>query len=65
MKVLKALALGGLLLTAAGPLLMYSGAIDIDTNKTLMLIGMILWFLGATPWLGSNRLQPTDKEVEI
>lgn len=65
MKIFKAIALGGLLLTAAGPILTFTGAVDIETNKKLMLIGMIVWFLGATPWLGSNKLQPADTQVEI
>lgn len=65
MKAFKALAWLGLATTALGPILVFTGAIDVPTNKTIMLAGMIVWFLGATPWLGSNKLQPSDKEVEI
>ncbi len=65
MKALKAIAIIGLLATAIGPILVFTGATDVDTNKNIMLGGMIAWFLGATPWLGSQKLEPTDSEVEI
>ena len=65
MKAFKAIAIVGLLATALGPILMFTGSVDVDTNKTIMLAGMIVWFIGGIPWLGSNKLQPTDKEVEI
>lgn len=65
MKIFKAIALCGLLATALGPILMFTGTIDVEANKVVMLIGMIIWFIGGVPWLGSNKLQPTDKEVEI
>ncbi|GAA5484186.1 hypothetical protein [Haloferula sargassicola] len=65
MKAFKIGALVGLILTAIGPVLVFTGTLDVEKNKTIMLIGMLLWFLGATPWLGSNKLQPADKEVEI
>ncbi len=65
MKAFKPIAIGGLIATAAGPILLFTGAIDLETNKKVMLLGMIVWFLGATPWLGSNKLQPTDSQVEI
>ena len=58
-------ALIGLLATGAGPLLVYTGSLDVETNKMVMLGGMVVWFLGATPWLGSSHLQPTDEQVEI
>lgn len=53
--IIKITALVGLLLTAAGPVLTYLSVIDIEKNKLIMLIGMIIWFIGATPWLGSDR----------
>lgn len=65
MKAFKAIAIVGLLATAAGPFLTYTGSIDVEMNKKVMLGGMILWFLGATPWLGSSKLQPADSQVEI
>ncbi|MFM2242893.1 MAG: hypothetical protein RLZ97_1748 [Verrucomicrobiota bacterium] len=53
--IIKITALVGLLLTTAGPVLTYLSVIDIEKNKLIMLIGMIIWFIGATPWLGSDR----------
>lgn len=65
MKAFKIVAILGLLATALGPILTFTGTIDVETNKKVMLAGMIVWFLGATPWLGSNKLQPADSQVEI
>lgn len=65
MKIFKAVAISGLIATAAGPILFFTDAIDVETNKVVMLIGMFVWFIGATPWLGSNKLEPADSQVEI
>jgi hypothetical protein len=65
MKAFKAIAVIGLLATAIGPILVFTGTIDAAANKLVMLIGMIVWFIGGIPWLGSNKLQPTDSQVEI
>ena len=65
MKPFKILAILGLAATGIGPLLVFTGTLDVPTNKWVMLAGMIVWFVGATPWLGSDKLQPTDKQVEI
>ncbi len=59
------IALMGLITTAMGPILTYAGLIDVETNKFIMLIGMIVWFVGGIPWLGAKDLQPADKQVEI
>lgn len=48
----KPLALGGLALSLLSPILLFANAINFDLMKLLMLVGMILWYLGATPWLG-------------
>lgn len=48
----KPVALLGLLLTLLGPLLLTFGMINIDTVKVILTVGMVLWYLGATPWLG-------------
>lgn len=63
--VVKIIALVGLFLTALGPILTFATSFEVSTNKGLMIIGMILWFIGATPWLGFKKLQPADTEVEI
>lgn len=61
----KSVALIGLLLTILPPILATMGTIDLALTKTLMLVGMILWFLGATPWIAFSKLKPTDKNVDI
>jgi hypothetical protein len=58
----KSLALGGTLLTIVPPILLLTDAIDLDTNKTLMVIGMVLWYLGATPWLGIEHKEEVPGE---
>ncbi|QDU71461.1 hypothetical protein [Mucisphaera calidilacus] len=40
--------LPGLLLTLAPSLLYFYGVIEHSTTKTLMLVGMILWFVAAS-----------------
>jgi hypothetical protein len=64
-KLYKAIALIGLLLTILPPILVAMGRIDLALTKTLMFVGMIGWFLGATPWLAFSKLKPSDSEVEI
>ena len=49
----KPIALLGLLLTLAPPLLLCFGAIGLPLLKTLLIAGMILWYLGAPFWLGT------------
>lgn len=61
----KSVALIGLLLTLLPPILATMELIDLALNKTLMLVGMIVWFLGATPWLAFGKLEPTDTNVDI
>ena len=61
----KIIALVGLVLTIVPPILTTMGMIDLALTKTLALLGMILWFLGATPWLAFKKLKPIDTEVEI
>jgi hypothetical protein len=61
----KSVALIGLLLTLLPPILATMEMIDLALNKTLMLVGMILWFLGGTPWIAFRKLNPSDTHVEI
>lgn len=63
-KIAKPLALVGLVLTIAPPLLLFFGLICLGLLKTLMIIGMILWYLGATPWLGSSSPEAFPDEDE-
>lgn len=57
--------MAGLALTTAGPVLVFTGHLGVETNKTVMLAGMIIWFVGAVPWLGGREIRTSDKEVEI
>lgn len=63
--VFKAIAWIGLVLTAVGPILFYTGTIDVDLNKKIMIAGMVIWFIGAIPWLGKKEIEPADTQVEI
>ena len=65
-KFLKPVALLGLALTILPPLLLFFGAFDsLTLTKNLMLAGMIIWYVAATPWLAFQELRPSDSEVEI
>lgn len=46
--LLSILAVAGLVLTLIPSILTFVGSIDIQMNKRLMLIGMILWFTTAS-----------------
>lgn len=55
-RLLRPLAILGLLLTIAPPILLFSGVMDsLDCVKNFMLGGMILWFCTATPWLAFSK----------
>jgi hypothetical protein len=45
--LLSILGLAALLATVLPSVLVYFGAIELGTHKTLMVIGMILWFVTA------------------
>ncbi|NBD36987.1 MAG: hypothetical protein GVY10_00255 [Verrucomicrobia bacterium] len=58
MNLWKAIALLGLAATAFGPVLTFAGVLDVAANKHVLLAGMILWFLGAPPWLSGRKFRP-------
>lgn len=65
-KFFKPVALIGLALTILPPLLLFVGVLSsLPLTKTLMLVGMIVWYVAATPWLAFQSLKPSDREVEI
>lgn len=64
-KIFIILAIIGLVLSAVSPLLTFLGLISVGLNKALMFAGMLIWFAGATPWLGGKKLRQADVEVEI
>ena len=49
--LLKTISYIGLAITVAAPLLVWAGKISIETNKTLLITGMILWFGTAIFWI--------------
>ena len=56
MKHLKYPAFLGLALTIIPPALYLAGPLEsFQTTKTLMLVGMIIWYAAATPWLAFQK----------
>lgn len=53
--ILKILSYVGLLLTVVPSFLVFSGAIELSFHKTLMLIGMLLWFSTAPFWMNKRK----------
>lgn len=48
--ILKIISYIGLILTLFPSFLVFAGMIDFETNKNLMLIGTVLWFITAALW---------------
>jgi hypothetical protein len=63
-KTFKIIALLGIALTGLAPLLFFFGTIELSLNKSLLLVGMILWIIGATPWLGMEAKESIPGEDE-
>jgi len=49
--ICKGISYIGLLLTVVPSILVFSGSIELDTHKTMMLIGMVIWFVAAPFWV--------------
>jgi hypothetical protein len=49
--IFKTISYLGLAITVAAPLLVWAGKISIETNKIMLVIGMILWFGSAIFWI--------------
>lgn len=55
-QLFKPLAIIGLLLTVIPPILLFTGVSDsLTSTKTVMFVGMILWFATAIPWLAFQK----------
>jgi hypothetical protein len=52
---LQFVSFSGLALTIFPALLTFSGVISMDTNKSLMLTGMVLWFASAPLWIHKKK----------
>lgn len=55
MKFLPIIALIGLALTIVPPLLHLLSDLSEKTTFTLMAVGMVVWYLAATPWLAFRK----------
>lgn len=49
------LSIAGLILTIVPAFLVLTGAIEFETNKTLMLIGTLCWFLTSPFWINKEK----------
>lgn len=49
--ICKGISYIGLLATVVPSILVFSGVMELDTHKTIMWIGMVLWFVPALYWV--------------
>ncbi len=52
--IYKILAVAGLFLTVVPAFLRYYGTMSDESMKAWVLGGTLVWFIGATPWLGKK-----------
>lgn len=57
--IIKLISVIGLALTLVPAFLVYQGSIDLDMNKTLMLIGTLCWFFTAPYWMNKTTKPET------
>jgi hypothetical protein len=57
--VLGTLAYIALLATVVPSVLVYSGTIELETHKTIMAVGMVLWFITAPFYIRSKKMLDT------
>jgi hypothetical protein len=53
--IYRLMAIAGLTITLVPPILCYAGFMDEERMKLIMFLGTLLWFSGATPWLGKKK----------
>ena len=64
--LLKVLSYVGLALTLIPAFLVFMGEIPFETNKTLMLIGTICWFISAPSWMNkSSDEEALEQEKQL
>lgn len=56
-KILKIVSYIALLLTVIPSILVFTGTIELETHKLLMLFGTIVWFLTAPFWLNKKAVE--------
>jgi hypothetical protein len=49
--IVKSISYVGLLATVLPSILVFSGAMELDTQKIIMGTGMVLWFITAPIWM--------------
>ena len=49
--ICKMISYVGLIVTVVPSMLVFSGMVELETHKVMMLIGMILWFITAPFWM--------------
>lgn len=54
------LGIAGLLMLIIPATLVFSGKMDTGQMKDLMLIGTLIWFAAAIPWLGRKNKEKTQ-----
>ena len=52
--ILKLLSALGLALTVVPAFLVFGGVVSWETHATLMVVGMVVWFLTAPFWMGDE-----------
>lgn len=52
--IYKIISVIGLALAIIPSLLVFVGQLEFETNKTLILVGTILWFVTAPFWVGKE-----------
>jgi len=52
--LLKLVSLIGLLATIVPSFLVFADIITLDTNKLLMIVGTLLWFISAPLWMNKK-----------
>lgn len=53
--VLKIISFAGLLLTLIPSFLVFLNGMKLDTNKHLMLLGTLLWFVTTPFWMNKSQ----------
>lgn len=49
--ILKCLSLAGLLLTIVPAILVSRGNLEIESHYSLMIVGMVVWFIATPFWM--------------
>lgn len=57
LKIVSYLSLGGTIIPS---LLVFFGDMDIQMNKNIMAVSMVVWFATVPFWINKKSEQPTD-----